>query len=229
MTCDELIQAVYRKAMGELDPTVTHLTEDGKTILAIINEMVGYYYNITDEDGQPVNWARNFDPEYIIGEIDEDSIYPIDYDEVKGIAINFRNRIRLIDPEGILDTVEYAIVPIDELWSATHDFDKVCSIAQDGIIFKTGFAVGDVEYGMSIQADVFLCGRPLVGSEKNVEDHTLVHNLLWLQYASAAEYVRTDIVRGGQYPNLLAQSNDVLSKMIKENNRRQTALTYSWD
>ena len=229
MSADELIQNVYRKATGELDDTVTHENEDGKTVLSVINEQIEYYYNAVDHFGDRVVWARNIDPEYVIGDANQsDTTYPIDWDSVQALPAGFYMPIRIRMRDG--SEVRYDLVPIEELYDERSGGKNKCAITGEGLTFAS-----PPEHSGEIVYPCVSVGKKLEGGEKDVESASGVHNLLWLQFAAAAEYVRTDIVRGEQYPNVLAQANDVFNRMLSDNEMRTAALsresgtaTYDW-
>jgi hypothetical protein len=216
MTTDELIQAVYRKTSGELDTSITALTEDGKTILSIINEQVDVYFNSIDRFGARIIWSRNVDPSYVIGDADGVEVeFEINWKEVQALSDGFYTLIKVGD-------VPYSLVPFDQLYLSSNQDTKRCSITSNGLLFYEAPLEGEI---------IFPCvigGKRLVGGETDVEKVTGVHNLLWLTFASAAEYIRTDIVRGDQYPNVLAQANDIFSRMITDNTARTQPAGYGY-
>lgn len=211
----ELIQTVYRKVSGEIDPSVTADTEDGQTILSVINEQVDYYYNAVDRYGERVVWSRNIDPEYVLGYASpSETVYEIDWDEVQALPDGFYMPIRV-------GSTRYDLVPFEQLYDPRCGTPHPVALSSEGLVF----AEAPEEEGEIL----FPCiphGKHLEGGEEDVEAVTGVHNVLWLTYASAAEYVRTDIVRGEQYPNILAQANDVYSRMVSDNAMRTAALNH---
>lgn len=217
---DELIQQVYRKATGELDTTVTHDSEDGQTILSVINEQIDYYYNVTDRYGERVVWQRNVDPEYSLGDVTgSETEIEIDWEEVQAFPDGFYMPIRLVKADGSGE-IRYDLVPVNMLYDYRHDNANVCAISANGLSFAAPPVAGEIFFPCVVR------GGHLDGTETDVEEVSGVHNLQWLAFSSAAEYVRTDIVRGDQYPNVLSLANDVLSRMISDNEAFTQALTY---
>jgi hypothetical protein len=210
-----LIKEIYRKTSGEWDDTITPESDDGRTILSIINEQVDVYYNSVDQFGIRIVWGRNIDPEYVISEAnDTDLTYEVDWNEVQALPGGYYMPIRVGEHN-------FELVPFNELYSDRHAGKDVCAISANGLTFNKV-----IPYTGEILFPCIVKGRHLTGHEKDVETVTGVHNILWLQMASAAEYVRTDIVRGAQYPNVLAQANDVFSRMISDNEERTAPLYY---
>jgi hypothetical protein len=215
MDAQTLILNIYRKATGELDTSITPDSDDGQTILSIINEQVDTYYSAIDQYGVRIIWGRNVDPDYVVGTANlTDTQYEVDWSEVEAVPTGFYAFVRI-------SGVRYDLVPFHELYDDRHLTQKVCAITANGLTFNAP----PTEAG-DILLPVILKGRHLTGTERDVQAITGVHNILWLQMASAAEYVRTDIVRGAQYPNVLAQANDIFARMIEDNEARTTPVTY---
>ncbi|MCL2806680.1 MAG: hypothetical protein FWD27_00725 [Coriobacteriia bacterium] len=213
---EQLVQNIYRKVAGELDHSVTPDSEDGQTIVSIINEQVDYYFNAVDRYGERVLWVRNIDPEYVIGVSDgRSTLYEIDWTEVQALPDGFYTSVKV-------GGVDYQLVPHDQLHDNRNDAGLRCSVTAEGLAFVSPPARGE------IRLPCVPHGGHLKGDEQDVEEVTKVHNLLWLAWATAAEYVRTDIVRGAQYPNILAQANDVYNRMLSDNEARTAPLTYDW-
>lgn len=221
VSTDELIQQVYRKATGELDPSVTHDNEDGQTVLSVINEQIDYYYNAVDRYNERIVWQRNVDPEHSLGNTDGiQAVYEIDWDEVQAFPDGFYMPIRLIKADG--KEIRYDLVPFNMLYDIRHDNHNVCAISASGLTFKDPPPAGELLFPCVIR------GEHLTGTETDVEEVSGVHNVTWLAFAAAAEYVRTDIVRGDQYPNILTQANEQLTSMISENEAFTQALTWEY-
>jgi hypothetical protein len=213
---DDFIKEIYRKASGEYDDSVTADSEDGRTILSVINEQVDYYYNAVDRFGARVLWVRNIDPEYELGDGNGvDDTFFIDWDEVQALPDGFYMPIAVGD-------TRYDLVPFEQLYGTNHENTNRCAISMEGLVFVEPPKEGVIRY------PCIPYGKHLEGDEKDVEAWTGVHNTLWLMWAAAAEYVRTDIVRGEQYPNVLAQANDVYNRMLEDNDARTQALGYTW-
>jgi hypothetical protein len=222
MNTQELIKNIYRKCQGEYDETITPDSPDGATILSIINEQIDYYYSCTDEYGYPIVWNHNIDPEYVIGTVQEGATtYEIDWNEVTALPSGFGAPVRIGD-----NNTRYDLVPFNELYHTRNDRDKVCAISNLGLTFKT--PPSDYEDEGDIKLPCMVRGSYLNGSERSVRESSGVHNELWLEWAAAAEYTRTDMVRGAQYPNVFAQADAVFKKMVKDNENRSTPQTYAW-
>ena len=56
---------------------------------------------------------------------------------------------------------------------------------------------------------------------ENPDDDILVDNPEWLVTMTAAEYIRNDIVKQNQYGNLVAEANNLMTSMIRNNRSGQ--------
>lgn len=223
MSTNELLKQVYRKATGELDDSVEYDTEDGQTVLSVVNEQVDVYYNSVDQYGARIIWQRNIDPEYVIGTADgTTTLFDIDWDEVQSLPDGFYYPIRVREgDEG--EGIRYDLVPYSQLFDGRHQNPNRCAICAEGLQFFSAPPAGDILFPCVVQ------GQKLKGPETDVESVTGVHNLLWLMQAAAAEYVRTDIVRGEQFTNVLTASNETFRRMLEDNEARTQPLIWDYD
>jgi hypothetical protein len=85
-------------------------------------------------------------------------------------------------------------------------------------VFSKGFTENDPEYGGELVAPVYRAVTEL----ERPSDRVQVDRPEWLVCMAAAEYVRNDIVRQNQYPNLLSEANNIMRKMKEENHASQS-------
>lgn len=221
MSTEELIREIYRKATGEYDDTITFDSEDGETILRVVNEQVDVYYKQTDEYGSRIIWNNNIAPNYTVCDTSGSDVeFYVDWNDIEALTDGFYAAPQLVEADG--KSTRYDLVPTNELMDSRHDNINCFAITADGVVFRTAPPAGE------LQMAVMQRGRHLEGEETDVEAVTGVHPVLWLLQASAAEYVRTDIVRGDQYPNVLAQANDTFRRMLDDQRARTTANTWEW-
>lgn len=89
-------------------------------------------------------------------------------------------------------------------------------VAQVGstLVFNKVFSTTSPEFGGTIQVPGYTIPADLV----NDTDVLPVDDPNWLVVRCAAEYIRTDLVYQNQYPNLITESNELMKKMIENNN-----------
>lgn len=112
----------------------------------------------------------------------------------------------------------YDIVSADQLReNQVAQNGGVCAIQGTNIVFAVPFASTDRQIGGTIDVP----GAGFVDDldlTTNVTVATVaVDDPMWLVYAMAAEFVRTDLVRQNQYPNLFNIQSDRMDAMVSNN------------
>ena len=220
MLAGELIRNVYRKVTGEYDETIGVDDSDGLTILSVINEQVGRYYTQTDNTGETVIWRHSIDPEYEVGFADmNEDYYEFDEDVLLPIVGGVRSGVRV-------GGTQFFVVDFQHLYDKQYNDTNVCAITEYGLTFRSGDL--DDHDGDPIYMPVVKRPGVLLSESDDIFDITGIpaRHLPWLLAASAAEYCRTDIVRGAQYSNILADANDMMDNMIAENAKQQAPVYY---
>jgi hypothetical protein len=213
----EVIIDTYRTASGEPDVSVTPDSDDGRTVLNILNQFVDAYYNAVDQYGQNVIWQRNVEPFYIVGTSNgTDTTYEVDWQEVQVVQDGYYTGV-YVGP----DRRRYDLVPYFELYDSRHSSTDLCSITNQGLEFRTAPVPGDITIAALVR------GKYLTGNETDVSAVTGVTSVHWLTLAAAAEFSRNDFVRANQYPNLLARANEAFTHMYNQNEARTQAVQYN--
>ena len=202
MTTSELIQAIFTKATGK---TTTLSSGDAKyaKILAIANGKIREWQN-----QENVDWNSLYEPKQSFGAVTATDTFAIP----AGVR-------KLSDTPGDDVLIEYEtdnyyhfqIVAADTL--KRYPTGNYCAQIGSNLVFNRTFTTEDPEYGGTIYVPVYLSADELV----NASDVVPVDSPQWLIVASAAEYVRTDVTRQNQYPNLVAEANPLMEKMIQDN------------
>lgn len=206
MTTSEFVSAVYLVAAGKI-PTFTSGSAKWNKIVAIGNNKIDVWQS---EPG--VDWSSLYDPAYSLGSVTATNTVDLD-DEIRKISDERGDTIRILHTDGV-QTTEYTTVPSDQL----KYFPSGAYCAQVGrtIVFNRTFTSDDAQFGGTILVPAYLFAEKLVGTTDDVP----VDDPQWLVLVSAAEYVRNDIVKQNQYPNLVNEANSIMTKM-RENNESQ--------
>lgn len=206
-----LLRTVYRKVNGEMDDTISSSSADGATILDIANEMAAKYYAQTDEYGKRVVWQHSIDPEYAVDIVNSYTTYPFSRDFLSPAFSGFRQGVSV--GGAVFKPVHY-----QELYDPSHANDNVCAITREGITFRSYDDISDY-VGQEIRMPAVIGPKTLANDTDDVSKVTNIpdKDLPWLVEACAAEYTRTDIIRSGQYGNLLSNANDIMRGMIQQN------------
>lgn len=207
MTLQEIINAVMLKATGK--PTIL-VASDMKW--EKVRGIANYYQQAwANEPGQ--HWNSLYNRAKLVGTITEgDDEYALPND-VADISTAKGDNIYILTSEG--EKVKYQLVDYDDLKNHTHG--RFCAKIGNKLVFNDSFASGDPCLGGEIHAPVYV----KVSNMTNAEDETAVDIPEWLVTMAAAEYIRNDIVKQNQYGNLIAEANNLMNSMIRNNRAGQ--------
>lgn len=202
MLRSEFIQLAHWRATGK--PTAP--SSGSKKYNQIV--LSGKYYTrqLSTEPG--VDWASRYDYRNS-GTISATDTFELD-DEILKVSQQEGDVVRILHTDGVTET-EYELVPIDRL--RENRYNKVVAVNGRNLMFSSPFTSTDPEFGGTLVV-------PGYGEFEWPESDTGeidVDDPDWLVDMCAAEFVRNDITRKAEYPNLLGSASERLRKM-KENN-----------
>lgn len=211
MTTSDFVNAVILKATGK--PTLL-TTSDSKwaKILAIGNRYISQWQN---ERG--VDWNSLYDPEYSLGTVSASKSYELD-DEIHKLSDARDDYVYIYRAGETTSPIRYQTVSADRL---KNYYGNYCAQIGRNLVFNKTFTTSDAEYGGSITVPVYLYADPLVG----LSDDVPVDDPEWLVVITAAEYVRNDITKQNQYPNLIGEANEIMARMIDDNDGQVSEVT----
>jgi len=202
MNVTTFVKRAHLKASGKVK---TLATTDPKYIRIL--ELANMYQN--ESQNEPgVDWESTYD--YVsIGTVSATDSYSIDTDTVFKVSQKEFDDIKIVDSDN--KTWFYKRV-------APSDFTKrrafnVCTIRGGNLVFDRAFTEDDAQFG----ATIYLPAYQRLEDLTSANDDILVDDPEWLLTMVAAEIVRNDVVKQNQYPNLIAQAQNLMQKM-KENN-----------
>ena len=202
MTTSEFVQAVILKATGKASNLVSTDTKWIK-IVSIANRQIRKWERVAD-------WNSLYDPHYVIGTVSATDTYELD-DEVRKLSDTPGDTVRIVyDTDNNLFS-EWQVVNAERL--KQYSSGNYCAQVGKNLVFNKTFKTTDTEYGGSIQVPVYLYAEPLTSASSEVP----VDDPEWLICMTAAEYVRNDVTKQNQYPNLVQEANDILQTMIDDN------------
>jgi len=206
MTLQELINAVMLKATGK--PTIL---PQSNTKWEKIRGIANYYQNAwLNEPGQ--HWNSRYERARQIGTISNNDEYELD-DDITEISTAKGDNVYVLTNAG--NKVEFQLVGYDDL--KNHSFGNFCAKLGQNLVFNNRFAEDDPCFGGKLYAPVYTSLEEL----ESPDDDILVDNPEWLVTMVAAEYIRNDIVKQNQYGNLVAEANNLMSAMIRNNRAGQ--------
>ena len=206
MTLQELINAVMLKATGK--PTI--LTKDN-TKWAKIRGIANYYQQVwLNEPGQ--HWNSLYDRARPVGVVTNTDEYTLD-DDITEISTAKGDYVYVLSPDN--KKYPFQLVSYDDL--KNYPTGNYCAKLGQSLVFNSRFMADDPCYGGRIYAPVYTTLEDL----EDPDDDVLVDIPEWLVTMSAAEYIRNDIVKQNQYGNLIAEANNLMTAMIRNNRAGQ--------
>lgn len=125
----------------------------------------------------------------------------------------------------------YTLVKPNSLQDYARAGQRVVARVGSNLKFSIAFTATDPEIGGTVKAP----GYGFVSTLANDSDTVQVDNPLWLAYAVAAEYVRTDLTLAFREQGLLERANSIMEDMKQSQEedtpmpiRRWSALGRSW-
>lgn len=198
MTLSELVTAVILKATGK----VTSLSATDTKYIKV-KGIANYYIN-SWQNTPNVDWNSLYDPAYSIGTVSATDTFDLD-DDIRKVSDTRGDYVRVGEEA-------WAIVPADTL-QRYDDSARVCAQVGRTLKFKTPFTSDSQFIGSTITVPVYLFVETLV----NPNDEVPVDIPEWLVLMAAAEYVRNDVTKQNQYPNIVAEANQLLQRMVDDN------------
>lgn len=215
MTTSELVSAVYLKAAGKI-PAFTTGSPKWLKIVAIANNLIDAWQN---EPG--VDWVSLYDPEYSIGTVSATDTFDLD-DDVRKLSDGRDDPVRIVHSDGVRYT-DYEVVPANQL-RTLYQSGRYCAQVGKTIVFNKAFTSSNAEYGGTIYVPKFGFAEHIVEDDDDVP----VDDPQWLVIMCAAEYVRNDIVKQNQYPNLIGEANNLMQSMKDTNDAQINTIARPW-
>ena len=225
MEAQDLVAATYLRATGKT-ATFEFTDTKGVKILGLLNFFQRRWSKATG-----VDWISLYNPMQLVGTVTATDTFALDTSTIRKLSQQEGDNVRIIwpndagtinDPDNYTD---YELVPADRM-KVDFNQGKFCSRQGGDLVFNAPFATSDPEYQGKLYVPCYVFVQDMV----NPDDTTAVDDPDWLIVRCAAEYVRTDVTRLGQFPNLLSEANDIAARMTDDNQSDQnTDATADWN
>lgn len=185
-----------------------------------------YIRNWQNEPG--VDWSSLYDPTFSFGTVTNTDSYDID-GSIRKISDRDGDVVRINWSDGV-GYSDYTIVPHDDLKMYYQGQNKeypdgyYCAQMGDQLVFNHKFISTDPEFGGTILVPIYTFADTIEADDDTIP----VDNPDWLVTRVSAEYVRTDITRQAQYPNILAEANELMERMIDDNDAQFDQIEQPW-
>jgi len=175
------------------------------------NQLIGYGEYLVENwlTERGTEWESTFDYRSFSGTVGASDTFAFPT-AIRKISTQEGNYVRILHSDGETET-EYELVPASRLYE--YRYANVCAVVGRSLMFPQAFTATDAQFGGTIVAPSY----GFVTFPDNDDDDIAVDDPNWLVVMAAAEFVRNDITRQQQYPNLIAEANTLMAKM-KENN-----------
>lgn len=204
------MHASYLKATGTVSTLTT--ADDDYTKLGQLANI--YQQNWANESG--VDWKSLYNPKVSCGTVSATDTFALDA-SIHKISQNLDDPVRILWTDGTNFT-DYTVVPADRLKSYPND--KAVAKVGGNLVFSKAFTTDSAESGGTIYVPAYTLPAQLTTDS----DVIAVDDPNWLVTICAAEYVRNNLVRQNQYPNLLTEANELMKKMVENNNAQLTTI-----
>lgn len=173
-----------------------------------------YYTNLWNKE-PGTNWASLYDFRNS-GTITATDTFALD-SSIDRVSKQEGDFIRILHTDG--NESEYELVPIDRLYENKQNY--VVAVNGTNLMFPKAFTSDSPQFGGTIIVPSYTS----VTFPATDADPITVDDPYWLVAICAAEFVRNDITRKQEYPNLVGEAAVLMQKM-KENNGMAVDETY---
>ena len=226
MTITEAITATFLKSTGKATPPLVGSSK--------YNQIVGLldFYQRRWAREPDIAWDSLYDPSFSIGSITNTDTYDLDTSSIRRISNREGDYIRIMWTDGV-GYSDYSLVNQDELKQfyrgQNKEYPKGNIATQIGttLVFNHKFISTDPEFGGDIQVPIYGFPDPITADNPD-SDEVQVNDPDWLVTRCAAEYVRNDIVRRSRYPELLSEANEMMTRMIDDNDSQIADIDKPW-
>ncbi len=225
MTIADAITATYLKATGKT--TLASTSSKYSQIVALLD-----FYQRRWAREPDIGWNSLYDPQFSLGNVTATDTFDLDTSSIRRISNREGDFVTINWSDGIGFT-EYGIVNHDELkqfytgQNKENPIGNVCTQIGSTLVFNHKFTSEDPQFGGTILVPIY--GFPDAIDASNVDtDEVQVDDPDWLVTRSAAEFVRNDIVRRPRYPELLQESNEMMTRMIDDNDNQIDNVDKPW-
>lgn len=219
MTIEDTVQACYLKATGKA-------SAPSASKRAKIIGLLDFYQRRWAREPE-IDWVSLYNPAFSLGTVTATDSFDLDTSSIRKLSDREGDSVRINWTDGVGYT-DYTIVDADTLKDYSYGVNKESPIgyycAQIGtqLVFNHTFTSTDSQFGGEIFVPAYTFPDAIT-DDNPTSDEVQVDDPDWLILRCAAEYVRTDITRQGQYGNLLAEANEAMQRQ-KDDNEGQVSL-----
>ena len=220
MIVTDAITTTYLFATGKITPPSSGTAKYNK-ILALLNLFTQNWASESGVDWKSLRTVFTFGA--TVSAIDT-YVLPTTIGKLSKTEGDF---VRILHTDGTTES-DYTIIPIERLYDDDQKLNNAggnfCAVSGTNLIFKAAFTATSAQFGGTIT----IAGYAIPATLTTGTDVISVDDPYWLCFMAAAEYIRTDLTRQAQYPNLIAQANNVMEGMKSDNNTQREKAITNW-
>jgi len=201
LTANELVQKVILRATGDTY-TGTFGDDDSDKVLAYSDQKI-------DSWAKEADWNSLYDPGVNCGTITATDTFDLD-DTIRMVSNHADDYVQIERTDGNLSN--YQTVPAEDLKRYTTG--NYCARIGSTLKFNNAFTTDSPDYGGTLKVPAFIYPDHLVNSTDTVP----VDDPNWLVAAICADWVQNDITLAQNRNDFLAEANDLMMAMKKNNN-----------
>lgn len=227
MTITEAISDVYLRATGK--PTAPSAgTRKYNQIVALLDF---YQRRWAREPG--INWNSLYDPAFSIGNVTATDTFDLDVSTIRSLSNREGDAVRIVWTDGV-GYSDYSILAHDALSGYSYGVNRQGPIGSyvarvgNTLVFNHTFTSSDSQFGGEIFIPSYIFPDEITATSPD-SNEVQVDDPDWLVTRVAAEYVRNDITRRQRYPELLAEANEIMGRMIDDNDGQISRVDTPWE
>ncbi len=215
MTLTDCLSDIYLRAVGKPTPPASGTTKYNRII-----GLMDYYQRRWAREPE-IDWNSLYDPAFSIGNVTATDSFDLDTSTVRKLSDRQGDTVRIVWDDGVGYT-DYDIVDANKLKDYSFGVSKesplgfYCAQIGSQLAFNHTFTSNDSQYGGEIFVPAYTFTEE-INADNPDTDEVQVDDPDWLVARVAAEYVRNDITRRQRYPELLAESNEIMARMKNDN------------
>lgn len=210
MLRSEFIQRVYFRATGKPTPPSSGTKKYNQIVLA------GEIYTEQWTTEPNIEWESLYDYFSLAALVTATDTFALSA-TIRKVSTQEGDTIKIVHTDSRETT--YEVIPADRLQE--YKYENAVAVIGRNLVFSSAFTTESPQFGGTIVVPAY--GYATFPAT-DAEDIT-VDDPNWLVTICAAEFVRNDSTRQNQYPNLVAEANELMKKM-KSNSGREVDEMY---
>lgn len=198
MTRSEFISRCYLRATGKPTPPTAGTKK--------YNQIVGFGEIYTEQwtAENNIEWQSLYDFFSLAALVTATDTFALSA-TIRKVSTQEGDTIKIVHTDD--RETEYTLIPADRLQE--YKYENAVAIVGRNLVFSSAFTADSPQLGGTIVVPAY--GYATFPAT-DAEDIT-VDDPNWLVTICAAEFVRNDSTRQNQYPNLIAEANELMKKM----------------